>query len=109
MKEKDLYPFVENFLMKEKGCFKDYVGNELHLGVDRKMRADVFGLSKNNGENISYFMEGKLKLEGRIHFSKVLCEAMPLLEFADYVYIFGILKTMILQIEIQNIWRSAGC
>ena len=49
----------------------------------------MFGIS-NDSENLIYLLEGKLKLEGRIHFSKVLCEAMPLLEFSDYVYIFGI-------------------
>jgi len=59
------------------------------MGSDRNMRADVYGFSDDKEKSI-YLLEGKLKLEGRIHFSKVLCEAMPLLEFADFVYIFGI-------------------
>lgn len=84
-----MYPIIEEFLKKDKNCIKSYVGNELHMGSDRKMRADVYGISDEN-ENSIYLLEGKLKLEGRIHFSKVLCEAMPLLEFADFVYIFGI-------------------
>ncbi|MEN6291309.1 MAG: hypothetical protein ABFD07_04740 [Methanobacterium sp.] len=88
--EKDLYPFVETFLKQKRGCFGDYVGNELSLGVDTKMRADVFGVSKVNEENTVYLLEGKLRLESRIQFSKVFCEVIPLLDYADYVYIFGI-------------------
>lgn len=84
-----MYPIIEKFLKEDKNCTKHYVGNELHMGSDRRMRADVYGIS-NDEENSIYLLEGKLKLEGRIHFSKVLCEAMPLLELADFVYIFGI-------------------
>lgn len=84
-----MYPIIEEFLKKDKNCIKSYVGNEIHMGSDRKMRADVYGISDDKEKSI-YLLEGKLKLEGRIHFSKVLCEAMPLLEFADFVYIFGI-------------------
>lgn len=84
-----MYPIIEEFLKEDKNCIKDYVGTELHMGSDRKMRADVYGIS-NDEENSIYLLEGKLKLERRIHFSKVLCEAMPLLELADFVYIFGI-------------------
>ena len=88
--EKDLYNFVENYLIKSKNCISEYVGNELHLGQDRGIRVDNYGLSNLNNEKTIYFLEGKLRLDGRIRFSKVLCEAMPLLEYADYVYIFGI-------------------
>jgi len=88
--EKDLYPLVEDYLMRNKSCYKEYVGNELFMGSDRQMRADVFGISQDNGEKIIYLLEGKLRLKGRGNFSKVLCEAIPLLEFADFVYIFGI-------------------
>lgn len=88
--EKDLYCFVEDYLIKNKACIPEYVGNELHLGQDKKIRVDNYGLSKINDEKIIYFLEGKLRLDGRIRFSKVLCEAMPLLEYADFVYIFGI-------------------
>lgn len=88
--EKELYPFVEDFLKQKMSCFEEYVGNELSLGVDTKMRADVFGVSKINEESTVYLLEGKLKLESRIQFSKVFCEVIPLLDYADYVYIFGI-------------------
>ncbi|EKQ50760.1 MAG: hypothetical protein B655_2275 [Methanobacterium sp. Maddingley MBC34] len=90
--EKDLYPLVEDYLIKNKFCFDEYVGNELYMGSERQMRADVFGISKENDEKIIYLLEGKHYLKGRGNFSKVLCEAIPLLEFADYVYIFGISK-----------------
>ena len=88
--EKDLYSFVENYLIENKNCISEYVGNELHLGQDRGIRVDTYGLSNLNNEKTIYFLEGKLRLDGRIRFSKVLCEAMPLLECVDYVYIFGI-------------------
>lgn len=84
-----MYLIIEKFLSEEKNCIEDYVGNELHMGLGRKMRTDVYGVSKSKEV---YLLEGKLELEGRINFSKVLCEAMPLLDFADYVYIFGTLK-----------------
>ena len=57
------------------------------MGSSHKLRADIYGISSSRE---IYLLEGKLRLEGRIHFSKFLCEAMPLLELADYVYIFGI-------------------
>lgn len=78
---------VEEFLIESKACFPEYVGNELPT---EKFRVDVFGVSKKGGdEKIIYFLEGKRKLEGKRHFSKVVCETIPLLDFADYVYIFG--------------------
>lgn len=88
--EKDLYQLIEDYLILKKSCFKEYVGNELFMGSDRQMRANVFGISKDDSEKIIYLLEGKLRLKGRGNFSKVLCEAIPLLEFADFVYIFGI-------------------
>lgn len=88
--EKDLYPLVEDYLIKNKSCFEEYVGNELYMGSERQMRADVFGITKIANEKIIYLLEGKHYLKGRGNFSKVLCEAIPLLEYADFVYIFGI-------------------
>lgn len=78
---------VEEFLIESKACFPEYVGNELST---ENFRVDVFGVSKKGGdEKIVYFLEGKRKLESRRHFSKVVGETIPLLDFADYVYIFG--------------------
>lgn len=88
--EKDLYPIIEQYLITHKKCIPEYTGNELHMGTHRKMRADVYGYSRINNEKFIYLLEGKHYLDGRKNFSKVLCEAIPLLEFADYVYIFGI-------------------
>ncbi|PKL69082.1 MAG: hypothetical protein CVV28_02920 [Methanobacteriales archaeon HGW-Methanobacteriales-1] len=88
--EKDLYPFVERFLIEKKNCFNDYVGNELHMGSDKRMRADIYGYSNNKDSKLIYLLEGKHYLDARKNFSKVLCEALPLLEYADHVYIFGI-------------------
>lgn len=90
--EKKLYPLVQEHLIKKKFCIPEYVGNELSMGAERHMRADVYGISKVNNEKIIHLLEGKLYLKGRGKFSKVLCEAIPLLDFADLVYIFGISK-----------------
>lgn len=90
--EKKLYPLVQEYLIEKKLCIPEYVGNELSMGAERHMRADVYGISKVNHEKIIYLLEGKLYLKGRGNFSKVLCEAIPLLDFADLVYIFGISK-----------------
>lgn len=89
-REKDLYPIIEDYLIQNISCLDDYVGNELFMGSDRHMRADIFGISKNGEETLIYLLEGKLKLLGRGNFSKVLSESIPLMEFADFVYIFGI-------------------
>lgn len=93
--EKELYPIIERFLKEQKNCIDYYTGNEFHMG-EARMRSDVYGVSKDRE---IYLLEGKLKLEGRIHFSKVLCEAMPLLEYADFVYIFGIPDDMDFQVR----------
>lgn len=89
-REKDLYPIVEDYLVQRKSCLEDYVGNELFMGSDRHMRADVFGIAKNGEEKLICLLEGKLNLVGRGNFSKVLSESIPLMDFADFVYIFGI-------------------
>ncbi|QUH22362.1 hypothetical protein HYG87_00570 [Methanobacterium alkalithermotolerans] len=97
--ERDLYPLVEKFLIENKNCVKEYVGNELHMGSDRRMRADVYGYYRKNNSQVIYLLEGKHYLDGRSNFSKVLCEAIPILEFADYVYIFGMSEE---NFELQN-------
>jgi len=48
-----------------------------------------FGVSKSNqNEQIIYLCEGKKELKRR-SFGKVVGEAVELLKYADYVYIFG--------------------
>lgn len=86
MGEYKLYPIVENFLQTEKGCYKDYVGQELSF---TDFRTDVYGVSCEGGEPIIYFLEGKKELNKRHYFSKVLLETIPLVNYADYIYVFG--------------------
>ena len=66
MEEKDLYPIVECFLFKNKGCIEDYIGNELSF---KHFRTDVFGVSINDEKKRVYLLEGKLFLDGRDSFS----------------------------------------
>ena len=88
MHEKDLYPAVENFLKHQKSCLAEYVGTELSLNRGKtRLRADVFGVS-NEGEKTIYLCEGKRELKRR-SFGKVVGEAIELLKYADYVYVFG--------------------
>jgi len=88
MYEKDLYPAVENFLKTRKSCLSEYVGTELSLKRGKaSRRADVFGVS-NQDEQIIYLCEGKKELKRR-SFGKVVGEAIELLKYADYVYVFG--------------------
>ena len=88
MHEKDLYPAVKNFLKTQKNCLAEYVGTELSLKRGKtSLRADVFGVS-NQDEQIIYLCEGKKELKRR-SFGKVVGEAVELLKYADYVYIFG--------------------
>ncbi len=88
MHEKDLYPAVENFLKTQKNCLAEYVGTELSLKRGKtSLRADVFGVS-NQDEPIIYLCEGKRELKHR-SFGKVVGEAIELLKYADYVYVFG--------------------
>ena len=88
MQEKDLYPAVEHFLKIEKNCLPEYVGTELSLKRGKtNLRADVFGVS-NEGEKLIYLCEGKRELRHR-SFGKVVGEAIELLKYADYVYVFG--------------------
>ena len=90
MKEKDLYPYVEEFLCKNKDCINEYVGNELSFG---HFRTDVFGVSiDDDGNKMIYLLEGKLCLDGRNIFSKVMSETSYLNSYADYIYIFGKIK-----------------
>ena len=90
MHEKYLYPAVEKFLKTRKNCLPEYVGSELSLKRgETSLRADVFGVSKSNqDEQIIYLCEGKKELKRR-SFGKVVGEAVELLKYADYVYIFG--------------------
>ena len=86
--EKDLYPAVETFLKTQKNCPTEYVGTELSLKRGKtSLRADVFGVS-NEGEKTIYLCEGKRERKRR-SFGKVVGEAIELLKYADYVYIFG--------------------
>jgi hypothetical protein len=79
---------VEKFLKTQKNCFSEYVGTELSLKRGKtSLRADVFGVS-NQGEKTIYLCEGKKELKRR-SFGKVVGEAVELLKYADYVYIFG--------------------
>jgi len=88
MYEKELYPAVEKFLKTQKNCLAEYVGTELSLKRGRtSLRADVFGVS-NQDEKSIYLCEGKKELKRR-SFGKVVGEAVELLKYADYVYIFG--------------------
>ena len=88
MYEKKLYPAVEKFLKTKKNCLAEYVGSELSLKRGRaSLRADVFGVS-NQDEQIIYLCEGKKELKRR-SFGKVVGDAVELLKYADYVYIFG--------------------
>jgi hypothetical protein len=88
MYEKELYPAVETFLKTQKNCLSEYVGCELSLERGKtSLRADVFGVS-NQDEQIIYLCEGKKELKRR-SFGKVVGEAVELLKYADYVYIFG--------------------
>jgi hypothetical protein len=88
MHEKELYPAVEKFLKTKKNCLSEYVGTELSLKRGKSsLRADVFGIS-NQGEKSIYLCEGKKELKHR-SFGKVIGEAVELLKYADYVYIFG--------------------
>ena len=81
---------VENFLMTKKNCLSEYVGTELSLKRGKtSLRADVFGISKSNqGEQIINLCEGKKELKRR-SFGKVVGEAVELLKYADYIYVFG--------------------
>ena len=88
MHEKDLYPAVQTFLKLQKNCLSEYVGNELSLKRGKKsIRADVFGVSNQDGKTL-YLCEGKKELKRR-SFGKVVGEAVELLKYADYVYVFG--------------------
>lgn len=86
MSEYELYRFIENFLQTEKGCYEGYVGQELSF-LD--FRTDVYGVSYDGGKPIVYFLEGKKELNKRHYFSKVLLETIPLVNYADYIYVFG--------------------
>ena len=90
MHEKEQYPAVEKFLKTQKNCLSEYVGTELSLKRGEKsIRADVFGVSKSNqDEKTIYLCEGKKELKRR-SFGKVVGEAVELLKYADYVYVFG--------------------
>jgi len=88
MYEKELYPTVEKFLKAQKNCLSEYVGTELSLKRGKSsLRADVFGVS-NQGKKSIYLCEGKRELKHRT-FGKVVSEAVEVLKYADYVYIFG--------------------
>ena len=88
--EKDLYSFVEDYLIKNKFCIPEYVGNELSFG---RFRTDVFGVFiDDEGNKRIYLLEGKLFLDGRNNFSKVISETSYLNNYADYIYIFGKVK-----------------
>jgi hypothetical protein len=89
MYEKDLYPAVEKFLKTKKKCLSEYIGSELSLKSGRgNIRVDVFGISNEGSEKIIYLCEGKKEL-GRRNFGKVVGEAVELLKYGDYVYVFG--------------------
>ena len=72
----------------QKNCLLEYVGSELSLKRgESSLRVDVFGVS-NQGEKTIYLCEGKKELKHR-SFGKVVGEAVELLKYADYAYIFG--------------------
>ena len=80
----------ETFLKRQKNCLAECVGTELSLKRGKtRLRADVFGVSKSNqDEQTIYLCEGKKELKRR-SFGKVIGEAVELLKYADYVYVFG--------------------
>ena len=83
-----MYPAVETFLKLQKNCIAEYVGTELSLKRGKtSLRADVFGVSDQD-EQIIYLCEVKKELKRR-SFGKVVGEAVELLKYADYVYVFG--------------------
>ena len=87
MEEKDLYPHIEEFLFKNKDRNEEYVGNELSFGG---FRTDVFGVSiTDDGNKMIHLLEGKLWLDGRSIFSKVISDTSYLDGYTDYIYIFG--------------------
>jgi hypothetical protein len=76
------------FLKHRKNCIAEYVGTELSLKRgENRLRVNAFGVS-NQDEQIIYLCEGKKELKRR-SFGKVVGEAVELLKYADYVYIFG--------------------
>ena len=57
--------------------------------VKENIEQKGFGVSKSNqGKKAIYLCEGKRELKYR-SFGKVVGEAVELLKYADYVYIFG--------------------
>jgi len=88
MHEKDLYPAIEKFLKTQKSCVSDYVGSELLLKKGRKPRVDVFGIS-DEGKKVIYLCEGKKNLRERRSFSNAIGDAIDILRYGDYVYVFG--------------------
>ena len=74
--------------MPQKSCLAEYVGTELSLKRGKtSLRADVFGIA-NDSEKTIYLCDVKKELKRR-SFGKVVGEAIELLKYADYVYIFG--------------------
>lgn len=71
-----------------KGCFSDYIGQELRLG-DRK-KANCFGVSANSKFKNIYFLTGRAGSEDKKDFFKFYEKALLLKKFADYVYVFEI-------------------
>jgi hypothetical protein len=88
MLEKDLYPAIENFLKTQKNCVSEYTGTELLLKKGGKPRVDVFGIS-DEGKKTIYLCEGKKDLRYRRSFSNAIGDAMDILRYGDYVYVFG--------------------
>lgn len=82
-----MYPLIKNFLVENKDCCQDYSGFELHIPNGKsKLRADVYGVT--NGSDKSIFLcEGKRDINRS--FGKVVGEAIELLKFGNFVYVFG--------------------
>ncbi|RLG71544.1 MAG: hypothetical protein DRO11_04220 [Methanobacteriota archaeon] len=89
MLERELYGAVRNFLVEQKLCCSEYVGSELFLRRgDQRLRVDVYGVSLSEAGKTIYLCEGKRELKHR-SFGRVVGEAIELLKYGDYVYIFG--------------------
>ena len=102
--KRNLYPAVHKFLETQKNCLSEYAGTELSLKRGEiSLRADVFGISKSNQcEQIIYLCEGKKELKHR-SFGKVVVEAVELLKYADYVYVFRSTESFELIINTSRI------
>lgn len=75
---------IEKFLINNKDCIKEYVGNDLSF----EHLKQIFGVSNKNNEKIIYLLKGKHFLDEINNFSKIISEIDYLNNYGDYTYIF---------------------